>query len=584
MHRLLSCRPHRRHHWYAICAAWAVVALVAAMMTQQADHEAAASDRPSTVLSEAEAAAGLVALGEQYPGGFAGLIGEFETGGCADLESYDSASSGCQAILDQIAQLGAGQIAPERIPDLSGEMDWTIPPEEYPEPDDEITPEMVDWMEAEGAPADLIAALREDPPRIPDEYDTWVDGPSGFGTANQPDTGVMPTDTSTELPTEPTGPTETTVPTEPTEPTGPTGTTEPTGTTGPTETTVPTTEPTEPTETTTYTSTATSTTTAAPPPPPPPPPNPPLLVAVGDSVTSGHEARGRRTTCDDPLSSWANNLRAAIGVPANRYFNYAHSGASTADVIGAVPYRNPCGVVSQNARSQLADAAAILRANPSVRGWANVAVSTAGVNDTNWTTVARQLVGRQRGGRIAARFGATPNWAVANPGACTDWIFGNPAGNPGAPPGAIAPAWDGAATSGAVAIGNAGIALGLISADPGAQVRHLLYYRWRGDPNLPRTCAPAAVRATTMLNGWVSTGVVIAKIVWGFFGGDARRIQAVCQQMWVGRANIQTRLVSWGRNNWALVPGWPHPNAAGRGVLSNCVNGTLARFPGGGIA
>jgi len=54
--------------------------------------------------------------------------------------------------------------------------------------------------------------------------------------------------------------------------------------------------------------------------------------------------------------------------------------------------------------------------------------------------------------------------------------------------------------------------------------------------------------------------------------------------MWNGRANIQTRLVSWGRNNWALVPGWPHPNAAGRGVLSNCVNGTLARFPGGGIA
>ena len=75
----------------------------------------------------------------------------------------------------------------------------------------------------------------------------------------------------------------------------------------------------------------------------------------------------------------------------------------------SVPYTNPCGVVSQAARSQLADATALLRANPSVRGWANVAVLMAGVNDTNWVTVARQLVGRQLGGPIAARFGATPN-------------------------------------------------------------------------------------------------------------------------------------------------------------------------------
>lgn len=331
------------------------------------------------------------------------------------------------------------------------------------------------------------------------------------------------------------------------------------------------------TTTTSHPTTTTSTTTA------PPPPHP-LLVAVGDSVTSGHESRFLRTTCDDRLTSWANNLRVAIGVPLNRYFHFAHSGASTADVIGAVPYTNPCGVVSQAARSQLADARAVLLANPSVAGWANVAVATAGVNDTNWVGVARQLVGRQRGGRIAAWFGATPNWAVANPGACTDWVFGNPAGNPGAPPGAIPPAWNGVASSGAVAIGNAAIALGLISADPGAQVRHLLYYRWRGDPNLPPNCAPAAVRATTMLNGWVTTGVVIAKIVWAFLGGNARRIQAVCQQMWVGVANIQTQLLSWGRNNWALVPGWPHPNAAGQGVLSGCVNGTLPRAPGAGIA
>jgi hypothetical protein len=42
--------------------------------------------------------------------------------------------------------------------------------------------------------------------------------------------------------------------------------------------------------------------------------------------------------------------------------------------------------------------------------------------------------------------------------------------------------------------------------------------------------------------------------------------------------------MSWGIPNWAFVPGWPHPNAAGRGALAGCVNGTLPRAPGGGIA
>ena len=530
-------------------AAWAVIALIAAMLTQQSGREAAAGNQPTTVLSEDEAAAGLVALGETYPGGFAALIAEFETGACADLASYDEAVPSCQAILDQVAALGAGQSAPETIPDLAGETDPTVYPPEPRDPSDDLTTEWIDWMEAEGAPADLIAALRQDPPVLPPEYDTWGTqgggpAPSGSGIGNE-----QSIDTTAPIPTDTTAPTATTSYPYPT-----------------------------------TTTTLTATTTAAPPPPPPPPNPLPLVVAVGDSPTSGHVSAWGRTTCDDPLTAWVNNLRIAIGTPLNRYFNFAHSGATTADVIGTLNYTNPCGVVSQVARPQLADATALLRANPSVRGWANVAVFMAGVNDTNWTPVARQLVGRRLGGRAAVVFGATPNWAVANPGACRDWTFGNPAGNPGAPPGAIPPAWNGVAVSGGITIGVARIALGLISADPGAQVRQLLYYRWTRDPNLPVNCGPAAIAASTMLNDWGRTGIVIAKIVWGFFGGDARRIRAVCEQMWFGVANVQTRIFSLGRPNWALVPGWPHPTAAGNGVLSGCVNGTLPRFPGAGIA
>jgi hypothetical protein len=55
--------------------------------------------------------------------------------------------------------------------------------------------------------------------------------------------------------------------------------------------------------------------------------------------------------------------------------------------------------------------------------------------------------------------------------------------------------------------------------------------------------------------------------------------------MWnPGPPFIQTRIMSFGIANWRLVPGWPHPNGAGRAALSGCVNGTLPRAPGGGIA
>jgi hypothetical protein len=177
-----------------------------------------------------------------------------------------------------------------------------------------------------------------------------------------------------------------------------------------------------------------------------------------------------------------------------------------------------------------------------------------------------------------------PQWAVANVPACRDWVLGNPAGNPGAPPGAIPPAWDGVAKSGTIAGGVAAIALNLIAADPGAQVRQLLYHSWVGDTNMPVNCQPVAAQATTMFNGWIQIGILIAQIAWALFGGNANRIQAVCAMAWAnGPRFVQMRLMSWGAN-WAFIPGWPHPNANGRGAIANCVNGTLPRAPGGGIA
>jgi hypothetical protein len=322
----------------------------------------------------------------------------------------------------------------------------------------------------------------------------------------------------------------------------------------------------------------------------PPAPLPPLLVAVGDSITSGHEARSVnqadgtvtwQTTCDDSTTSWANNLRTMLGVPVARYYNFAHSGAATSDILTATPYTNPCGVVSQQARAQIADATTVLQNNPSRAGAANVAVANGGINDTNWTTVATKLVTSKVFG-----FGGAPAWAVANAQACSDYIFGNPAGNPtpGAPAGAIPPFWDGQAKSGGITTGAAQITLNLITADPGAQVRYLLYYKWNNDPYLPANCVQATQKATDQLNGWIKLGVAAAQIMWILTGGDPTRINAVCGQFWqLGPQDIQVQLQSQAIPNKVNLPGWPHPNVAGRADLATCVNGTLARAPGGGV-
>ena len=154
---------------------------------------------------------------------------------------------------------------------------------------------------------------------------------------------------------------------------------------------------------------------APPPAPPPPPPAGPRVVALGDSVTSGHvggTGPGRDVTvCDHPLTSYADNLRVQLGVPA---VNVAHSGATTSAVLTASPYINPCGDVSQQARPQIADAVAALQAAPSQPGRRNVSVVTAGLSDTNLVAVLRDII-------------ADPAAAAASPQACHEVVHGNPA-------------------------------------------------------------------------------------------------------------------------------------------------------------
>ncbi|HEY3608640.1 MAG TPA: SGNH/GDSL hydrolase family protein [Pseudonocardiaceae bacterium] len=582
----------RRRRSLVIGTAGIVGALVATSLVLSAGRSSAASPGDASMPTPGEAAAGALAFSQSYPGGLPALLNLFDTGECAGVQSNTDTPPQCASILHQIAQLGAGQSFPGGVPDLSGSTDQTVPPQDPPDPSDQITPDMISAMQSAGAPPDLIAALEQNPPDLPAAYNTLPHYQGGPNPAAPHAPGPAPSTGTDQPPTTPplTTPPTTAPPTTP--PTSPPPTTPPPTTGPPTSSTTM-----LPTSTTTTFPTPSTTFITSTMPPPPPPPPPPLLVAVGDSVTSGHVAQQVfgplwRTTCDNPGTgaaapgtSWAGNLRALLGVPWNRYFNFAHSGASTTDVLATVRYTNPCGVVSQPVRPQIGDATAVLAANPSKPGAANVAVATAGVNDTNWTTVATQLIARQIGGVVGRIAGRAPAWAVANVVACNDFTFGNPAGNPGAPAGAVPPAWNGVAASGGIAANAASISLRLIQADPGAQVRYLLYYRWIRDLNLPNVCNLAQIKASTMLNGWISFGVLVARIVWWFLGGNPARVRAVCQQLFnPGPASLQMRITSWGIANWALVPGYPHPDVAGRATLAGCVNGTLPKAVGGGVA
>jgi hypothetical protein len=152
----------------AMGAAASCLGLVA-YLTQFAGVSAS---EPST-FSPGEAAAGIIAVGDSYPGGLPALLRLFETGECAGVESLGNASPACRSILDAIVHLGSSRPIPATIPDLAGETDGTVPPPETPDPTDRITPELIAALEAAGFPTDLLDGLRRTPPVIPPPYDTW---------------------------------------------------------------------------------------------------------------------------------------------------------------------------------------------------------------------------------------------------------------------------------------------------------------------------------------------------------------------------------------------------------------------------
>jgi hypothetical protein len=123
----------------------------------------------------------------------------------------------------------------------------------------------------------------------------------------------------------------------------------------------------------------------------------PVLVVLGDSIVSGHHLAGtdHTTVCDDGGYSYTSDvaLRAQQMLPpqwrsqagpfdgrgADGYFNYAHSGFSTSQVLaGGTDY---CG------RRQVAPIRQATEALRAHRGSWNQVIVSAGIDDTNWGNI-----------------------------------------------------------------------------------------------------------------------------------------------------------------------------------------------------
>ena len=372
------------------------------------------------------------------------------------------------------------------------------------------------------------------------------------------------------------------------------------------------------------------------------PANPGLLVAFGDSVTSGHNAtqamnpRGgllgtpsginpdRTTTpgvtvCDDQAYSYAKALATLLGVPAGGYTNVAHSGATTSEVLSATKFMSSCLQQVQpapgqpNLGSEIAQATALLAASPCKGQVVNVAVGTGGANDSNWVPLLAGLILRSFG---VPEGDAPKDGSVLYPkdvdilgkdGAanCSAWVRDNWQGYQGP-------------YAGSLAINVAAISLALINADPGAFVRYVGYYDFgTGSPkvtfeikafgktltsNLPylvANCAAAITAGVGWTNGVQRIGVTAAEIIWLLAGNDPSRLGWVnpqCAGAWVPASNfVQPGLVDHtfdaagkvvnGKDGKPIdVPGYPHPlDPTGTGAIANCVNLSLPRTAAGDL-
>lgn len=293
-----------------------------------------------------------------------------------------------------------------------------------------------------------------------------------------------------------------------------------------------------------------------------PTPRRPILVALGDSITSGHhrDSSLQGTVCDDPLYGYPatvmRRLQAALPLDwrGGYYANLAHSGFSTDQIEKGG--KNACGETVSTA--PLFSAEKLLSSNARlvdgvlVPSWDQVVI-TGGIDNTNWGNVVTQVVSdyadplRVDAAKCREDVNRWDGW----------------------------PKGDGSLSQTQVGIrdGVKRITDGLQAAAVSSHISWISYYdiAGTGTSNLrnieavPSLCDPAMADATRAMRLNIRAGLpsnvplLDANLIVGNKNEDLQRFL------------LSQEITRFGRNDYNLS-GWPHPNRTGASLIGSLVS------------
>jgi lysophospholipase L1-like esterase len=307
----------------------------------------------------------------------------------------------------------------------------------------------------------------------------------------------------------------------------------------------------------------------------------PVLVALGDSVTSGHHKEQKQpTACDDRDYSYANALylkmrkdKAANWGDPDQYQNYAHSGFGTKEVIDGG--ENACKATFGGADIPLAKATKLLTAHAN-KG--NFVVLTVGINDTNWVQLIEGIAGTAAwsAGKMAEEKCDDLLWNGSGKSfAGLDFYDEANSNLPEARKKAIAKLRQD------VSDRLTGIIKKLVAADPTVHIVFLNYYNPSGSgfsttafigtfkgPVLPESCRKPIQKRLDSANGLLKDAARGAFDKQADF--DARVSFVTAADLNDPKNGLLQSLFAEEQNQKPKQPpGWPHPNQKGHGVIAD---------------
>jgi hypothetical protein len=293
----------------------------------------------------------------------------------------------------------------------------------------------------------------------------------------------------------------------------------------------------------------------------------PVLIALGDSVTSGHHGGGTTVVCDDPAYGYPARVFANLQAQSaedwfrpEQYVNLAHSGYGTAQVLAGG--NNGCGQAVADV--PITKAVELLTAHANAVKPNRVVISV-GINNTNWVAVLTGMT------KIYAA-SEMPSMTAAE---CENLLqngYTSPTRS-GFPWYLTFAGWNGPAVSNAYTTGLTNILNQLIAADSNALISVVGYYNMANTgmsadelagPFMPEVCTAAVASRLAQLNGdWITDIAIPATTDW------PNNVSFVSTSSLDGQNDKLQGLTGMGTST--VTRGWPHPNGDGANAIGDLI-------------